>query len=98
MYARVVSGTMQLDKNAETVEIYRNSIVPAAKEQKGFKGGNLFTDDQTGKFISITLWETEDDMISGDSSGYLQEQLVLRQGSNGVILRRNLLCLQGVTL
>ena len=75
MYARVVSGTMQLDKNAETVEIYRNSIVPAAKEQKGFKGGNLFTDDQTGKFISITLWETEDDMISGDSSGYLQEQL-----------------------
>ena len=24
--------------------------------------------------------------------------LVLRQGSNGVILRRNLLCLQGVTL
>ena len=75
MYARVVSGTMQLDKNAETVEIYRNSIVPAAKEQKGFKGGNLFTDDQTGKFISITPWETEDDMISGDSSGYLQEQL-----------------------
>ena len=75
MYARVVSGTMQLDKNAETVEIYRNSIVPAAKEQKGFKGGNLFTDDQTGKFISITLWETEEDMISGDSSGYLQEQL-----------------------
>ncbi|NOQ65851.1 MAG: hypothetical protein GQ556_01355 [Desulfobacterales bacterium] len=28
----------------------------------------------------------------------LKSTLVLRQGSNGVILRRNLLCLQGVTL
>ena len=75
MYARVVIGAMQLDKNDETVEIYKNSIVPAAKEQDGFKGANLFTDNQTGKFISTTLWETEDDMISSDSSGYLQEQL-----------------------
>ena len=75
MYARVVSGTMQLEKNDETVEIFRNSIVPAAKEQKGFKGANLFTDDQTGKFISITLWETKEDMTAGDSSGYLQEQI-----------------------
>ncbi len=75
MYARVVLGTMQLDKNDQATEIFKNSIVPAAKEQKGFKGANLYTDNQTGKFISITLWETEDDMISGDSSGYLQEQL-----------------------
>ena len=75
MYARVVSGAIQLDKNDQAVDIFRNSIVPAAKEQKGFKGANLFTDNQTGKFISTTLWETEDDMISGDSSGYLQEQI-----------------------
>ena len=75
MQARVVLGTMQLDKNDQAVEIYKNSIVPAAKEQHGFRGANLFTNDQTGKFISITLWETEDDMVSGYSSGYLQEQL-----------------------
>ena len=75
MQARVVLGTMQLDKNDQAVEIYKNSIVPAAKEQKGFRGANLFTNDQTGNFISITLWETEDDMDSGYSSGYLQEQL-----------------------
>ncbi len=75
MYARVVLGTMQLDKNDQATEIFKNSIVPAAKEQKGFKGANLYTDNQTGKFISITLWETEDDMVAGDSSGYLQEQI-----------------------
>jgi heme-degrading monooxygenase HmoA len=66
---------MQLDKIDQAAEIFKNSIVPAAKEQKGFKGANLFTDNKTGKFISITLWETEGDMAAGDSSGYLQEQL-----------------------
>jgi heme-degrading monooxygenase HmoA len=29
----------------------------------------------TNKFISITIWETEKDMIAGESSGYLQEQV-----------------------
>lgn len=75
MQARVVFGTMQLDKNDQAVEIYKNSIVPAAKEQKGFRGASLFTNDQTGNFVSITLWETEDDMVLSDASGYLQEQL-----------------------
>jgi heme-degrading monooxygenase HmoA len=36
---------------------------------------NLLTDMDTNKFISITFWETENDMIAGESSGYLQEQL-----------------------
>ncbi len=75
MYARVILGIIQSDKTDQAVEIFKNNIVPAAKEQKGFKGANLYTDNQTGKFISITLWETEDDIVSGDSSGYLQEQL-----------------------
>jgi heme-degrading monooxygenase HmoA len=36
---------------------------------------NLLTDPDTNKFISITFWETENDMLTGASSGYLQEQL-----------------------
>jgi heme-degrading monooxygenase HmoA len=36
---------------------------------------NLLTDPDTHKFISITIWETENDMVAGESSGYLQEQL-----------------------
>jgi hypothetical protein len=34
MYARVVLGTMQLDNIDQAAEIFKNSIVPAAKEQK----------------------------------------------------------------
>ena len=75
MHARVILGKVQLDKQDEAINIYKESIVPAAKEQKGFKSMNLLTDPDTNIFISITFWETENDMIASESSGYLQEQL-----------------------
>jgi heme-degrading monooxygenase HmoA len=51
-------------------------VVPAAQQQKGFKGGFLLSDPNTGKGVSIALWETEDDMKASETSGYLQEQIV----------------------
>ncbi|HXX34461.1 MAG TPA: hypothetical protein VEM15_08310 [Thermodesulfobacteriota bacterium] len=49
--------------------------MPAAKQQKGYKSIYLLTDRKTGKGISIALWQTEADMIAGESSGYFQQQL-----------------------
>ncbi len=75
MHARVVLGKVKLDRQEEAINIYRESVAPAAKVQKGFKNMHLLTDEETSKFISITIWETENDMIAGESTGYLQEQL-----------------------
>ncbi len=75
MHARVILGKVQFNKQDEAINIYKESVVPAAKEQKGFMSMNLLTDLDTNKFISITFWETENDMIASESSGYLQEQL-----------------------
>ena len=75
MHARVILGKVKLDKQAEAIKIYKESVEPAAKKQKGFKRMHLLTDPVTSKFISITIWETEKDMVDGESSGYLQEQL-----------------------
>lgn len=75
MNARVVLGQVQVDKRDEAVAAYRDSIVPAAKEQRGFKNAYLLTDTSTGKFISVTFWETEADLMAGESSGYYKEQL-----------------------
>jgi len=66
---------VQPGKTDQLISIYRDSIVPAAKEQEGFKGSFLLTERETGKGISIALWETEADMIAGEASGYLQEQV-----------------------
>jgi len=66
-----LSGTLF----AEAVRIYRDSVIPAAKKQHGFKGALLLTDSITGKGYSITEWETEADMKAGETSGYYEEQI-----------------------
>jgi len=75
MHARVILGKVKQGKQEEAEKIYRGSIEPAAKAQKGFVRMHLLTDPDTSKFISITIWATENDMIAGESSGYLQEQM-----------------------
>ena len=74
MHARVILGRVKLDKQDEAISIYKENVMPVTKKQKGFKSMHLLTDPDTSKFISITIWETENDMIAGESSGYLHEQ------------------------
>ena len=76
MNARVTTVQVRPDKMDEAIGIYRDSVTPAAQQQKGFKGLLMLTDRNTGKGISIALWETEADMTAGESSGYFQQQLV----------------------
>jgi heme-degrading monooxygenase HmoA len=75
MHTRVILGRVKLDKREEAIRIYREKVMPATKEQQGFKSINLLTDPDTSKFISITIWETENEMIAGETNGYLQQQL-----------------------
>ena len=75
MHARVVFTHIEADKEDAAIQLYSESVVPVSMQQPGFKGLLHLVDRSTGKGISITLWETEDDMLSGESSGYYQEQL-----------------------
>ena len=59
----------------ETIKIYEDSVIQAAKLQKGFKGAYLLTDRGIGKGISCTLWNSEDDAIANEQSGYYKEQI-----------------------
>jgi len=75
MHARVVTVKSQVDKMKDGIKIYTDSVLPAARQQKGFKGLILLTDSKTGKSITMTLWDTEADMVTGESSGYFKEQI-----------------------
>lgn len=75
MHARVTTVHMRSDKVDEAISIYRDFVIPAAQQQRGFRGAQLLTDRATGKGISVTLWDSEADMIAGEASGYFQEQL-----------------------
>ena len=70
MYARVTFGTAQPGKVDEAIKIMRDSVGPAVKKKKGFKGSFFLTDRNTGKCISIALWNTEADMMADESAGY----------------------------
>jgi heme-degrading monooxygenase HmoA len=74
-FSRVIRGKVDSTKHDEAFALFTDDIIPAAREQEGFRGANLFTNPQTGQFISATIWKTEEDMISSDKSGYLQGQL-----------------------
>ena len=74
-HARVLTATVHPGKTDEGVQIVRDSVLPVTRQQPGFKGELLLTDHSQNKVIAITLWETEADLLTGETSGYLQEQL-----------------------
>ncbi len=74
MYARVTTFQVQPEKMDEGNQIARESVVPAIRQQAGFKGFYGLEDRTTGKSILITLFETEADMKAGVNSGFVQQQ------------------------
>jgi len=75
MFARFTIVQVDASKVDEVVKLYDDSVVPAAKSQKGYRGAYLFTDRKTGKGYSISLWDSEEDAIANEQSGYYKEQI-----------------------
>ena len=75
MFARLTIVQVKPDAVDEVTKIYRDKVVPAAKSQKGYKGILMLTDRKTGKGISIVMWESEEDAIANEKSGYYQQQV-----------------------
>jgi heme-degrading monooxygenase HmoA len=73
MYARAVNIQFQSGKIQEASSIVKDSIVPVMQKQKGFKGQLLLTRRDTGKAISINLWETQDDLTLFEASPLYRE-------------------------
>jgi len=75
MFARLTIVQAQIDKIDEISKIFGESIIPAAKSQKASRGIYLLTDRKTGKGIAISLWDSEEDAIANEQSGYYREQI-----------------------
>ncbi|HMD87934.1 MAG TPA: antibiotic biosynthesis monooxygenase [Anaerolineaceae bacterium] len=75
MYAGIVFVQFLPGKMDEAIRIYRDDVVPAAKQQNGYIAHYLLTDRKNNKAISIALWETEADMTATKTSGHYQQQL-----------------------
>jgi len=73
MFARAVNIQFQSGKVDEASRIVQEAIVPVLKERKGFKGQLLLTQRDTGKAISLNLWETEADLTAFEASPLYRE-------------------------
>ena len=72
MHAMVVDLRIRPVDTKEMVRVYRDEVVPMAREQRSFKGALLLTDPDTGVGLSITLWDT--DMHAG-IEGFYDEKI-----------------------
>ena len=75
MFARLFPFQFNVDKLDEFAKRFEDRIIPAVKLQKGFCGIYLMTDRKTGKGYSVSLWDSEEDAIANEQSGYYQEQV-----------------------
>ncbi len=75
VFARLTIVKMNKDMIDEAIKLYADSVVPAAKSQKGYVGVHFLVDRETGKGVAIAAWETEADAIANEESGYYKEQV-----------------------
>ena len=68
MFARVSTFQGPPAQTAEGIRVAREQILPAARLMDGFRGIYLLFDRESGKSLSITLWETEADMRASEEA------------------------------
>ena len=76
MFARVTTFHVKMHRLEDAVRLYEESVLPAAREQKGYRGASLMTNPKTGKCLAITYWNKEEDAVANERSLYYQEQLI----------------------
>lgn len=75
MFVRLTIARISPDRIDEFVKRYKESVIPAAKLQKGYHGARVFVDRKTGNMMVITLWENEEDAVANEKNCYYQEQV-----------------------
>ena len=76
MYARLTTLSFHIEKYDEGVRIFDQSVVPAARAQKGFRAIYLLADRQSGRCVALSFWDDEAVAVANEQNLYYQDQLV----------------------
>jgi len=89
MFARASTFQGSLDQTIEGIRVAREQILPAARLMDGFKGIYILFDRESGRSLSITLWETEEDMrASEEAASRLRAESAETSGDTVVSVER----------
>ena len=61
MFARVITAQAGAEGFDNIIGLAEQQL-PAARQRPGFRGFYLLADDETGKLINISFWETREQM------------------------------------
>jgi heme-degrading monooxygenase HmoA len=75
MHARIGALHVYPEHFERVLQILRERVIPAAQRQPGFSAFVLMANQEEGKVVSTTFWETEQDMLASESAEYLQDQV-----------------------
>ena len=74
--ARLIFVKFKPEASVENAKkIWDESVIPAARTQKGFCGAFMLISELGNEGIAVSLWENKNDVETGEKNGYLQEQL-----------------------
>ena len=80
VFARLYSAEARTDKLDEIIRIWKEEDVPLMDSVKGYHGAYLLADRKSGKAISITLWDSEEDSAADVESRLHQKQINMYEG------------------
>jgi heme-degrading monooxygenase HmoA len=76
MIGRVSTIQIKKGKEGEAVEILKEVVHnTVSKKVKGYRGVQFLADPNTGKGYAISYWDSEEDAIANEQSGYDQAQI-----------------------
>jgi len=88
MYARVSELTGPVDKQEEGIRQYRDVVLPAMRGQDGFNRAYLLVDRETGKTLSITVWESLAALQASDAAAdVVRDQVVAATSTTATVSR-----------
>src|SRR3954453_1745070 len=70
MFARVTYFSVSPEHLQRGRRGIEEHVVPALRMQAGYSGGLLLGNPQSGKMITVSLWEDEDVMHATDEASY----------------------------
>ena len=74
MVARVTSVAVKPEDIDESTRLFNESVLPAAKREKGFMGALLLVRDD-GRAIAIDLCDTLENLRANERNGFYQTQV-----------------------
>jgi heme-degrading monooxygenase HmoA len=70
MFARATFGEAPPERVDEMIHEVMEHVLPAVRMQDGFKGGMILVERESGKVLTVSLWESEQAMDATEEAAH----------------------------